>query len=220
MNIYRLTYRSLTLASVVFLISFQQISYAKSESFSKESGRWLVGIKALNLNPSVKSTISIGGAASVDDDTIPELDVRYFLTDNISIETILGTTKHGVAATGTALGDVNLGTVKVLPPTLTLQYHVKGNGKFSPYFGAGINYTIFYNADPGATVNVDYDDGFGFAFNVGFDYFLSEKNYLNVDIKKYILSTDVTVDAGAAGIATADVDLDPIAISIGYGWLF
>jgi outer membrane protein len=220
MNIYRLTYRSLTLASVVFLISFQQISYAKSESFSKESGSWLVGIKALNLNPSVKSTISIGGAASVDDDTIPELDVRYFLTDKLSIETILGTTKHEVAATGTALGDVNLGTVKVLPPTLTLQYHVNGKGKFSPYLGAGINYTIFYNADPGATVNVDYDDGFGFAFNVGFDYFLSEKNYLNVDIKKYVLSTDVTVDAGAAGIATADVDLDPIAISIGYGWLF
>ena len=28
------------------------------------------------------------------------------------------------------------------------------------------------------------------------------------------------MDAGAAGIATADVDLDPLAISIGYGWRF
>ena len=41
-----------------------------------------------------------------------------------------------------------------------------------------------------------------------------------IDIKKYDLSTDVVVDAGAAGIATADVDLDPLAISIGYGWRF
>ena len=30
----------------------------------------------------------------------------------------------------------------------------------------------------------------------------------------------MVVDAGAAGIATADVDLDPLAISIGYGWRF
>jgi outer membrane protein W len=30
----------------------------------------------------------------------------------------------------------------------------------------------------------------------------------------------VVVDAGAAGIATAAVDLDPLAISIGYGWRF
>ncbi len=49
---------------------------------------------------------------------------------------------------------------------------------------------------------------------------LSENNYFNIDIKKYDLSTDVVVDAGAAGIATADVDLDPLAISIGYGWRF
>lgn len=60
----------------------------------------------------------------------------------------------------------------------------------------------------------------GLAFNIGFDYVLGENNYFNIDIKKYDLATDVVIDAGAAGIATADVDLDPLAISIGYGWRF
>ena len=58
------------------------------------------------------------------------------------------------------------------------------------------------------------------AFNVGFDYALGEKNYLNLDIKKYWLSTKTTIDAGLAEPVTASVDLDPIAISIGYGWVF
>ena len=59
-----------------------------------------------------------------------------------------------------------------------------------------------------------------YIINFGFDYVLSENNYFNIDFKKYSLSTDVFVDAGAAGTATAKVDIDPLAVSIGYGWRF
>ena len=70
------------------------ISDVKSEENSnfKYKGAWLVGLKVLNLNPDVKSVTSIGGEAQVAADTVPELDIRYFLTDNIAIETILGYT--------------------------------------------------------------------------------------------------------------------------------
>jgi outer membrane protein len=101
-----------------------------------------------------------------------------------------------------------------------LQYHFNSESNFLPYIGAGVNYTFFYDDNPGDAVGISYKDEIGFAFNIGFDYVLSENNYFNIDIKKYDLSTDVVVDAGAAGIATADVDLDPLAISIGYGWRF
>ena len=198
------------------------ISDVKSEENSnfKYKGAWLVGLKVLNLNPDVKSVTSIGGEAQVAADTVPELDIRYFLTDNIAIETILGYTEHRVSATGTELGEVNLGSTKVLPPTITLQYHFTGGRRFLPYVGVGLNYTVYFDSDPGDTVDVSYKDDFGFALNLGFDYVINERSYFNVDLKKYKLSTDTVIDAGDAGIATASVDLDPLAISVGFGWKF
>ena len=198
------------------------ISDVKSEELGnfKHQGAWLVGLKVLNLNPDVKSVTSIGGEARVADDTVPELDIRYFLTDNIALETILGYTEHKVSAVGTQLGDVNLGSTKVLPPTVTLQYHFTGGRRFLPYVGAGLNYTVYFDGDAGDTVDVSYKDDFGFALNLGFDYVLNENTYFNVDLKKYKLSTDTVIDAGDAGIATASVDLDPLALSVGFGWRF
>ena len=79
--------------------------------------------------------------------------VLSFLRDNnIAAELILGTTKHDVKTTGsnlTAIGgpasaEVDLGSVWLLPPTLTLQYHFYPTKTLKPYLGAGLNYTIFY----------------------------------------------------------------------------
>jgi outer membrane protein len=211
---------TLVLALLISITVLPQASVAQDNTAFKSAGKWLIGLKVLNLDPDVESATSIGGEATVDDDTVPELDIRYFITDNIAIEAILGTTEHNVAAVGTALGNVNLGTVKVLPPTFTLQYHFNSESRFLPYIGAGINYTFFYDDNPGDAVGISYKDDFGFALNIGFDYVIDENNYFNIDIKKYTLSTDTVIDAGAAGIATASVDLDPLAISIGYGWRF
>ena len=211
---------TLVLALLISITVLPQASVAQDNTAFKSAGKWLIGLKVLNLDPDVESVTSIGGEAKVDDDTVPELDIRYFITDNIAIEAILGTTEHNVAAVGTALGNVNLGTVKVLPPTFTLQYHFNSESRFLPYIGAGINYTFFYDDNPGDAVGISYKDDFGFALNIGFDYVINENNYFNIDIKKYTLSTDTVIDAGAAGIATASVDLDPLAISIGYGWRF
>ena len=206
---------------IVLFISLTPLNVMSQEATAfKSAGKWLVGLKVLNLDPDEKSVTSIGGEAKVDDDTVPELDIRYFLTDNIAIEAIFGTTEHSVKAIGTALGDVNLGTVKVLPPTFTLQYHFNSESRFLPYIGAGINYTFFYDDNPGDAVGISYKDEVGFALNIGFDYVINENNYFNIDIKKYKLSTDTVIDAGPAGIATASVDLDPLAVSIGYGWRF
>tara|TARA_Y100000816_G_scaffold144029_1_gene102149 strand:+ start:98 stop:751 length:654 start_codon:yes stop_codon:yes gene_type:complete len=202
---------------LTFIGSTNNPVFSQESTSFKSAGKWLVGLKVLNLDPDVDSTVSIGGGAVVDDDTVPELDIRYFITDTIAIEAIFGTTEHKVSAKNTALGDVNLGTIKVLPPTFTLQYHFKTESKFKPYVGAGINYTFFYDGNPGQFESVKYKDEIGIALNIGFDFILSDNNFFNIDIKKYDLPTDVNINNG---VATADVDLDPLAISIGYGWRF
>ena len=206
--------------SVAVALAVASSTSAASDANIKQKGSWLVGLKALTLSPQESSESSIGGEAVVDLDRVPELDIRYFLTDSIAVETILGYTEHSVSAVNTEWGDVDLGSTKMLPPTLTLQYHFNHGQRFSPYLGAGLNYTFFYDHNPGDALDIEYDNDFGVAFNVGFDYVLSEKNYLNLDIKKYWLSTKTTIDAGLAEPVTASVDLDPIAISIGYGWVF
>ena len=157
---------TLVLALLISITVLPQASVAQDNTAFKSAGKWLIGLKVLNLDPDVESATSIGGEATVDDDTVPELDIRYFITDNIAIEAILGTTEHNVAAVGTALGNVNLGTVKVLPPTFTLQYHFNSESRFLPYIGAGINYTFFYDDNPGDAVGISYKDDFGFALNI------------------------------------------------------
>jgi len=181
---------------------------------------WLIRGRAVWVQPDESASISaIGGDADIDASVVPELDITYFFTDNIAAELILAVTPHDVTATGTALGNVDLGDVLLLPPILLAQYHFIPDGQFRPYVGAGINYTIFFSEDaPGGTVtNIDYDNSVGWALQAGVDYDLGNGWLLNADVKKLFLSTDVSINNGAI---LADVDIDPWLIGFGVGYRF
>jgi len=150
---------------------------------------------------------------------VPELDISYFFTENIAAELILATNSHDVSVSGTTLGEVDLGNVSLLPPTLTLQYHFAPRASFRPYVGMGVNYTMFYDNDPGQAVSVNYDNGFGVALQAGADIPVNDTYFFNVDVKKLFLSTDVTVDAGVATVG-ADVDINPWIVGVGVGRRF
>ncbi|MCF2875825.1 MULTISPECIES: OmpW/AlkL family protein [unclassified Tenacibaculum] len=186
---------------------------------TKDEKKWQARFRWVSVMPNESATIgTIGGDVEISNSFIPELDFTYFFTENIAAELILGTAKHNVNAVGTALGNVDLGHVWLLPPTLTVQYHFNLNN-FRPYVGAGGNYTIFYSANPGAVVDVSYKNSFGYAFQAGFDYDLDDTWFLNVDAKYIGLSTDVTVNAGVATVP-ADVDINPLLIGFGIGMKF
>ena len=55
---------------------------------------------------------------------------------------------------------------------------------------------------------------------MGFDYEISDRWTINLDIKKIYLDTEVKINAGALGIVNADVDLDPLIIGLGVGYRF
>ena len=189
-----------------------------------EQGDWLFRLRAITVQPDESADISpIGGDVDIDASVVPEFDITYFFTDHIAAELILGVTPHDVTAVDTSLGDVNLGDVTLLPPTLTLQYHFNPTGQLRPYIGAGVNYTLFFNEDlPSGSplASIDYDPSFGLAAQAGFDYQLNERWFFNVDLKKVMINTDVTIDAGALGIVEADVDIDPWIFGVGFGWRY
>lgn len=203
------------------------------ENNSVDFKKWQVRVRGVGVVPDESAKIGIiGGDAKISNTFIPELDFTYFFTKNISAELILGTSKHDVNTVGSdisAVGgptsaDVNLGSVYLLPPTLTVQYHFLPDQIFNPYVGAGVNYTIFYNEKAGNTVRgIEYDNSFGYAFQVGFDLMLNDKFFINADIKKIFLKTDVTVDASnlATGLSIpADVEINPLLLGFGVGMKF
>ena len=55
---------------------------------------------------------------------------------------------------------------------------------------------------------------------MGGDYEIAENTFLNFDIKKLYLSTDVEVKTYDGTKVTADVDIDPWIIGLGVGYRF
>jgi len=178
---------------------------------------WLIRVRAIDVAPNESSTVSIGGEVTVSNRVVPELDISYFWTDHFATELILATNSHNIGAVGTSLGDLDLGNVTLLPPTLLAQYHFNPDGKLRPYVGAGINYTFFYNADAGDLTSISYDDGFGYALQAGIDIGLNDNWALNADVKKLFLNTDASINGGAV---TADVDLDPWIFGLGFAYRY
>lgn len=183
---------------------------------------WLMRARILGIvaDDSSSDITLIGGNAEVDDSLTLDLDFTYFITNNLATELTLAVSNHDVSAVGTAVGDVELGDVWLLPPTLTVQYHFLPDGQFRPYVGAGINYTIFFSADEGDVADdISYKDGFGFALQAGFDIGLNENWALNFDVKKIWLGTDVDVTA-LGTVVSADVDIDPWLFGFGVAYRF
>lgn len=162
---------------------------------------------------------------SVNNSVMPELDVTYMATNHIGLELIAATTKHGVSGvSGTTGGIGKLANTWVLPPTLTAQYHFMPEGKFRPYVGAGINYTIFYASKATAGLEaavgktqVGMSDSVGWAAQAGADVDLTEKVFLNVDVKYIRIRTNATLTTAGAGVQRVRVDLDPLVFGVGIG---
>lgn len=223
--------------SLAAILSMSTSVFAQENTNNSDYKKWQVRLRGVGVIPNESAKIGvIGGGVDISTTFIPELDFTYFFTKNIAAELILGTSKHNVKTTGsnlTAVGlpssiDVDLGSVMLLPPTLTAQYHFfPDQGAFAkPYVGAGINYTIFYNVKSGGVINgVDYKNNASFALQAGSDFSIGKDFFVNVDVKYLFLKTDVTVDAsnlvgGNALDIPAEVKINPLLVGVGVGYRF
>jgi outer membrane protein len=175
------------------------------------------------------ANVSSGAKLAVDGNTIPEIDFSYYITKNIAAELILAVgTRHDVSIKGNtaALGNQPLGSVNLLPPTLTLQWHFMPDQTIDPYLGAGVNYTLAMDRNlattkvaPGLPIRIDRNS-VGLAFQAGVDVNLKDGWLINADIKKAFINTDVKINAGAGFVKIDDLDIDPWIFGIGIGKRF
>ena len=172
-------------------------------------GPWLVRARAVHLDSANKD--STGLNLSVNDKWLPEVDITYFFNKNIAAELILTVPqRHTLSAGGTAIG-----SLKHLPPSLLVQYHFTDAPGFKPYVGAGVNYTRFSSIRLPAGVGIDRNS-FGAALQVGVDIPVAKNVYLNLDVKKVFIKTDVS----AAGAKLGTFKVDPVLVGVGLGWRF
>lgn len=189
---------------------------ALAQSVAPGESPWMVRVRATRLMTDTSSTAGAlpADAIDVNDKWIPEVDISYFFTKNIAAELVLTVPqKHDV----TVAGD-KIGTFKHLPPTLLAQWHFTDLGKFKPYLGAGINYTRLSSermSVGGQPVTLE-SSSVGPAVQLGLDYRLDRNWYLNFDVKKVWIESDVRL----AGSKISTLSVDPWLVSFGVGYRF
>lgn len=206
-----------------------------STASAQSAGQLTVSFGVNQLTPKVESgDISApalpGTKADVDKDIQPVLSFTYGLTDNISLQTCLGTPyKHKIYGAGAIAGTGELGTVEALPPTLFAQYRFGApNAMFRPFVGIGATYAYFMkergsakmtaitNPGNGVPTTFSIDNKFTYTGQIGLAVNLSEKWFADVTVNKSKLRTDVNFSTGQK----QHMKLDPVAVLLAVGYKF
>ena len=178
-----------------------------------DQGDWLLRVGVGNVDP--KS--SNGDVVTVDSGTALVFNGTYFFTPNLGFEVLAASPfSHDIKL---ADGGAKVGETKHLPPTFSLNYHFNTVGAFKPYVGAGLNYTLFFDEDtegPLAGASLKLDDSVGFAAQLGADFDVSDKMFMNFAIRWIDINTDAELD----GAAVEEVEIDPLVYSLTLGWKF
>ncbi|WAC61831.1 outer membrane beta-barrel protein [Pseudoxanthomonas sp. SL93] len=183
-------------------------------AFAQSRGDWTLGVGAHLVNPTSDNGALAGGTLplDIDSDVKPTITFEYFLRDNLGLEVLAALPfKHDIAIEGVG----TVGSTKHLPPTVSLQYHFNGQGKVSPFLGAGINYTAFFSEDTQGALEgtrLKLDDSWGLAAHAGVDFKVGERGAIRVDARWIDIDTDVEVDG--AGLGTANID--PLVYGMAY----
>ena len=196
--------KMLWIAAAVALVSGQVMA---------QESPWLVRVRAVHLGSA--NTDTTGLTLNINNKTLPEVDVSYFFSPNVAAELILTVPQKHTLKSGAS---TVVGTLKHLPPTLTLQYHFTGISGLKPYVGAGVNFTQFSGVDLSAT-GTTYTlnkTSTGGAAQVGVDFPIDKKWSFNIDVKKVYIGSTVYSGGAAAG----QFKVDPLLVGVGLGYRY
>jgi outer membrane protein len=213
---------------------------ASAGASAYEAGDWIVRGGAVMVAPNDDSSnLDLAGAqlagtgVEVDDNTQLLLNVTWMANEHVGVELLAATPfehsvdSKGLPGLGLGLSDVEVGSVKHLPPTLTvLWYPMESGAAFQPFIGAGINYTIFFQEDASGAAqaalgarNLELDDSWGLAARAGFDYMLNDCWSLHAGVYYLGIDTKANLDT-ALGKVGVDVDINPWVYTVGLGYRF
>jgi outer membrane protein len=182
-----------------------------------EAGQWLARVGVYGVFPeSDNLRLAPGATLDVDDGYSLGFNFTYMVNPNIGIELLAALPfQHDVTLTGA-------GTVietDHLPPTLSVQYHIMPQGTIHPYVGLGLNYTTFFNTDTKGALtgdNVDLDDSWGIAAQLGIDIDVAPNWFVNADLRYISIESDAKLN----GVGIGTVDINPWVFGLTVGTRF
>ncbi|WP_306116619.1 MULTISPECIES: OmpW family protein [unclassified Roseovarius] len=181
-------------------------------ALAQSKGDFLLGLGAHSVTPDSGSSLTTAGRIDVDANIRPTITGEYFIADNVGIELLAAWPfEHDINLVGTG----KIGKTKHLPPTLSLQYHFTNASAVTPFVGAGINYTYFFDdtaTGPLAGTSLDLSDSWGYALHAGLDYAITDRGSLRADVRYIDIETDVKV----GGTPIGKVKIDPWVFGVAY----
>lgn len=211
-------------ATVATLFAASHVLAADANDFTPQhKGTLVVDVRFSGVVPEAKDPVyTAAGAATgltavVGDSYLPTLGFTYFVTDKISVEAILGATRHTADVVDATGAHTKLHSTWVIPPVVSVKYNPFPKAKFSPYVGAGVNAMIYFAGSDYNGFKTSLKDEFGYAAQFGADIALKGPWAINVDAKKVFTNTRANVNNGAL---TANVGLSPWVVSVGLGRRF
>lgn len=184
---------------------------------AQQTDSWVVKIGAHSANPKSDNGLLADGAlkADVGSDARPTITGEYMFDSNFGVEVLASLPfEHEIKLNG-----VKAGTVKHLPPTVSLQYHFNPTGRVSPFIGTGVNYTLFFSehsTGPLAGTRLKLDNSWGPAAHAGIDFRLDERWLLTLDARWIKMDADVSVNGSKVGT----VHIDPFIYGAAIGYRF
>jgi outer membrane protein len=204
-----------------------------------EKGDMIIRFGATTVEPDADSdAINLPGVptlrADVDDDTQLGIIPAWMITDKIGLELLAATPfEHDISVGGKGVPDIDAGSTKHLPPTLSLQFYpLGGNSGWQPYVGVGVNYTYFFDEDVdgelkdalGAILGAEkaslsLSDSWGLSAQAGVDIPLGNQWGINLAVWYIDISTEAKIKTDV-GTVKFDVDIDPWVYNIGVFYRF
>lgn len=180
-----------------------------------DDNNWVVRFGAHVVDPQSDNGHLAGMQASIDSDTKPTASIEYLITPNWGVEALAALPfQHEVKLDGQKAA-----STKQLPPVIGVNYHFLPDATVSPFLGAGVNYTYFFDTKGKGLLQGDHvsvDNSWGAAAHAGVDVKLSSRWLLTADVRWINIKGDVHVD----GVDVGTAKINPWVYGLSFGYRF